>query len=78
VDAVSRAAFFKGIPRSDLDLSGARTSARRARRPRTQPGVRRAAYCRRYRGNPRVQAHGPGWKILLGDDQVDRWENYLD
>ncbi len=33
----------------------------------------------RYRGNPRVQAHGPGFsKILLGDDQVDRWESYLD
>jgi acyl-CoA reductase-like NAD-dependent aldehyde dehydrogenase len=33
----------------------------------------------RYRGNPRVQAHGPGFsKILLGDDQVDHWESYLD
>jgi acyl-CoA reductase-like NAD-dependent aldehyde dehydrogenase len=33
----------------------------------------------RYRGNPRVQAHGPGFsKILLGDDQVDNWEKYLD
>src|SRR2546428_4053355 len=33
----------------------------------------------RYRGNPKVQAHGPGFsKILLGDDQVDRWEQYLD
>jgi acyl-CoA reductase-like NAD-dependent aldehyde dehydrogenase len=33
----------------------------------------------RYRGNPRVQAHGPGFsKILIGDDQVDRWEQYLD
>lgn len=33
----------------------------------------------RYRGNPRVQAHGPGLsKILLGDDQVDRWEKSLD
>ena len=33
----------------------------------------------RYRGNPRVQAHGPGFsKILLGDDQVDNWEEYLD
>lgn len=32
----------------------------------------------RYRGNPRVQAHGPGFsKILLGDDQVDRWEQFL-
>ncbi len=33
----------------------------------------------RYRGNPRVQAHGPGFsKILFGDDQVDQWEKYLD
>ena len=33
----------------------------------------------RYRGNPRVQAHGPGFsKILLGDDEVDDWERYLD
>src|SRR5437588_8769 len=32
-----------------------------------------------YRGNPRVKAHGPGFsKILLGDDQVDNWEKYLD
>ncbi len=30
-------------------------------------------------GNPRVQAHGPGFsKILLGDDVVDDWEKYLD
>ena len=33
----------------------------------------------RYRGNPKVQAHGPGFsKILLGDDEVDRWESHLD
>jgi acyl-CoA reductase-like NAD-dependent aldehyde dehydrogenase len=33
----------------------------------------------RYRGNPRVQAHGPGFsKILLGDDVVARWADYLD
>ena len=33
----------------------------------------------RYRGNPRVQAHGPGFsKILLGDDVVDDWEKYID
>lgn len=33
----------------------------------------------RYKGNPRVQAHGPGFsKILLGDDVVDDWEKYLD
>ena len=33
----------------------------------------------RYRGSPRVQAHGPGFsKILLGDDVVDNWREYLD
>lgn len=33
----------------------------------------------RYHGNPKVQAHGPGWsKILFGDDCVDQWEKYLD
>lgn len=32
-----------------------------------------------YKGNPRVQAHGPGFsKILLGDDVVDDWEKHLD
>lgn len=32
-----------------------------------------------YRGNPRVQAHGPGFsKILIGDDVVDRWEEFID
>ena len=33
----------------------------------------------RYRGNPAVQAHGPGFsKILIGDDQIDNWEAHLD
>jgi acyl-CoA reductase-like NAD-dependent aldehyde dehydrogenase len=32
-----------------------------------------------YHGNPKVQAHGPGFsKILLGDDEVDNWESHLD
>src|SRR5438270_2417467 len=32
-----------------------------------------------YKGNPRVQAHGPGFsKIILGDDEVDNWPKYLD
>ena len=32
-----------------------------------------------YRNNPAVRVHGPGFsKILLGDDVVDRWEDYLD
>ena len=33
----------------------------------------------RYKTDPRVQVHGPGFsKILLGDDVVDDWEKYLD
>lgn len=32
-----------------------------------------------YAHNPRVQPHGPGFsKVLLGDDVVDQWEDYLD
>jgi acyl-CoA reductase-like NAD-dependent aldehyde dehydrogenase len=32
-----------------------------------------------YAGNPRVQVHGPGYaKIVLGDDQVDNWPDFLD
>lgn len=38
-----------------------------------------SATVEQYKGNPRVQAHGPGFsKILLGDDEVDNWEKYLD
>ncbi len=33
----------------------------------------------RYRGNPSVQVHGPGFsKIIVCEDVVDRWEEYLD
>src|SRR5260370_4659156 len=32
-----------------------------------------------YKGNPRVEAHGRGFsRLLLGDEQVDPWEKYLD
>jgi acyl-CoA reductase-like NAD-dependent aldehyde dehydrogenase len=32
-----------------------------------------------YAGNPGVQVHGPGYaKILLGDDMVDRWPEFID
>ncbi len=38
-----------------------------------------SATVEQYKGDPRVQAHGPGFsKILLGDDVVDQWEDYLD
>lgn len=32
-----------------------------------------------YKNDPRVEIHGTGYsKILLGDDQADNWERYLD
>ena len=38
-----------------------------------------SATVEQYKGNPKVQAHGPGFsKILLGDDAVDQWEKHLD
>jgi acyl-CoA reductase-like NAD-dependent aldehyde dehydrogenase len=38
-----------------------------------------AATVERYKGNPRVQVHGPGFsKILLGDDQAGDWEKHFD
>ena len=33
----------------------------------------------RYRNNPAIQIHGPGFsKILIGEDQIERWPEYLD
>lgn len=33
----------------------------------------------RYRANPNIRVHGPGFsKILLGDDVVDDWERWID
>jgi hypothetical protein len=32
-----------------------------------------------YANNPAIQGHGPGWsKILIGDDQIENWRDYLD
>lgn len=33
----------------------------------------------RYAGNPAIQSHGPGYsKILIGNDEIERWPQYLD
>ncbi|MEY2407842.1 MAG: hypothetical protein QOF48_512 [Verrucomicrobiota bacterium] len=32
-----------------------------------------------YANNPAIQIHGPGWsKILIGDDCIEQWPDYLD
>ena len=33
----------------------------------------------KYAGDPSVEVHGPGWsKVLIGDDRIDRWPDFLD
>jgi acyl-CoA reductase-like NAD-dependent aldehyde dehydrogenase len=76
------AAFFQaGVPREAISIYpglgdiGAEV-VRRTRRSLIFGGT---ATVERYKGDPRVQVHGPGFsKILLGDDVVDQWEKYLD
>ncbi len=76
------AAFFEaGIPREAISIypGGADVGAAVLDATARSLVFGGTATVDRYRGNPRVQAHGPGFsKILLGDDQVDRWEQYLD
>ena len=75
-------AFFEaGVPRETISIypglgdigAAVLKSCRRSMIFGGQPTVER------YKGDPRVQVHGPGFsKILLGDDVVDDWESYLD
>ncbi len=33
----------------------------------------------RYKGDPRVQVHGPGFsKVMIADDEIDNWERHVD
>ncbi len=76
------AAFFEaGVPRETIAIYpglgdiGAEV-VRHTRRSMIFGGT---ATVERYRGEPSVQVHGPGFsKILLGEDVVDDWEKYLD
>ena len=76
------AAFFEaGIPRETISIypGGADVGAAVLDACQRSLVFGGTATIDRYRGNPRVQAHGPGFsKILFGDDEVDRWEKYLD
>jgi acyl-CoA reductase-like NAD-dependent aldehyde dehydrogenase len=75
-------AFFQaGVPRETIAIYpglgdvGAEV-VRRAGRSMIFGGT---ATVERYKGDSRVQVHGPGFsKILLGDDVVDDWEKYID
>ena len=76
------AAFIQaGVPKETIAIypGGGEMGAEVLRRSNRTMIFGGTATVERYRGDPRVQVHGPGFsKILLGDDVVDQWEKYLD
>ncbi|MCI0391094.1 MAG: aldehyde dehydrogenase family protein [Acidobacteria bacterium] len=76
------AAFTQaGVPKEAIAMypGGGEMGAEVLRRSKRTMIFGGSATVERYRGDPRVQVHGPGFsKILLGDDVVDQWEKYLD
>src|SRR5258706_8525613 len=76
------AAFTEaGVPKEAIGMypGGAEMGAEVVRRSNRTMIFGGTATVERYRGDTRVQVHGPGFtKIMLGDDEVDNWEKYLD
>jgi len=76
------AAFFEaGIPREAISIypGGPEVGAAVLANVDRSMIFGGTATVERYKGNPKVQAHGPGFsKFLLGDDVVDEWEKYID
>ncbi|MGH9835060.1 MAG: aldehyde dehydrogenase family protein [Blastocatellia bacterium] len=76
------AAFTEaGVPKEAIAVypGGGEMGAEVVRRSNRTMIFGGTATVERYRGDTRVQVHGPGFtKILLGDDVVDDWEKYLD
>ncbi len=76
------AAFFEaGVPREAISVypGGGEMGAEVVSRCQRVKIFGSTETVQRYHGNPCVQVHGPGFsKILLGDDEVDNWEKYLD
>src|SRR5436190_9521142 len=75
------AAFIQaGVPREAIGVypGGADIGAEVVRRAGRSMIFGGTATVERYKGDPRVQVHGPGFsKILLGDDVVDHWQDYI-
>jgi acyl-CoA reductase-like NAD-dependent aldehyde dehydrogenase len=76
------AAFLKaGVPKEAIAIypGGGDIGAEVVRRAHRSMIFGGTATVERYKGDTRVQVHGPGFsKILLGDDVVGQWEKYLD
>src|SRR5688572_29314631 len=78
---VAEAFFAAGIPRAAISIypGGADVGAAVVDACTRSMIFGGQATVDRYRSDPRVQPHGPGFsKIILGDDVVDEWEKYLD
>ncbi len=75
-------AFFEaGVPREAISIypGGGEMGAEVVNRCRRVKIFGSTETVQRYHGNPSVQVHGPGFsKIILGDDVVDDWREYLD
>ena len=76
------AAFFEaGVPREAISVypGGAEMGAEVVSRVQRVKIFGSTETVKRYHGNPCVQVHGPGFsKIILGDDEADNWEKYLE
>ncbi|MSU42028.1 MAG: aldehyde dehydrogenase [Pedosphaera sp.] len=76
------AAFFEaGVPREAISIypGAGEMGAEVVARVNRVMIFGSTATVKQYKGNHSVQVHGPGFsKILLGDDVVDQWEQYLD
>ncbi len=78
---MAEALFQAGIPRAAVSLypGGGEVGAAVLQHCPRNLIFGGTATVEQYRGSPNVQVHGPGFsKILLGDDEVDNWERYLD
>ena len=78
---MAEAFFAAGIPREAISIYPGRADVGAAVLETSGRSLifGGAATVDQYRGNPAVQTHGPGFsKIVLGDDQVDRWPDFLD
>ncbi len=78
---MAEAFFAAGVPREAIAIypGGADMGAAVVQRSGRCMIFGGTATVDRYKGDPRVQVHGPGFsKVLIGDDVVDQWEKYID
>ena len=78
---MTQAFFEAGIPRESVSLypGGGEVGAAVLNHCQRSLIFGGTATVEQYASDPTVQVHGPGFsKIIIGDDYVDQWEEYLD